>query len=261
MPAFGSEQSVLATSLLRRLALRVGGDLHFGFRMRARYLAESLPDVEGIQSIFEAGCYRGQTSFWLRHKFPKASILSIDIDPALIGRCQKISELAGTEHIQFRLADLTNYREENQADLVVCFDVLEHIKDFHAALRTLARQTAPHGTLILHIPQSGRYQDTHFGLRKLRRNGQVKHSEHEHEGFVPGDFALLRDLGFEYEVRQTFGRWVMTLHTFFEIYRGHSRAWWIVFSPLLLVLSRLEMPGSIVNGGGLLVIARRPDSG
>jgi SAM-dependent methyltransferase len=257
MSPFGSEQSALEASPLRRFALRLLGELHFGFRLRAHYLSMALKDVDRVERIFEAGCHRGQTSFWLSRRFPGARIKSVDIDPMLVAHCQKVANAGGIEHVQFRVADLTDYHERNAADLVVCFDVLEHIQNWQAAVRTLVDQLRPGGLLLIHSPQAGQYQGARFGLRKLLRRLQLGHSEHEHEGFVPSDFAILDKLGLDHRVMHTFGPWAMNLHTVFEVYRSHSRLWWLFLTPLLLLFSRLESPARTLQGGGLLVIARR----
>jgi SAM-dependent methyltransferase len=257
MLPFGSEQALVENSALRRFVLRLSGDVHFGFRMRARYLEMALESLDHAEKIFEAGCFRGQTSFWLSRRFPGAHIDSIDIDPGLITHCRNIARLSKMEMIEFSVADLVKYRQQNAADLVVCFDVLEHIKDWRTAVRTLVHQLRAGGLLLIHTPQAGQYQDRRFGLRRLRRRLQDGHHEHEHDGFVPADFAMLRDLGLEYRVTNTFSKWVMSLHNLFEVYRSHSRLWWVLLTPILLILSRIERPERATSGGGLLIVARK----
>jgi 2-polyprenyl-6-hydroxyphenyl methylase/3-demethylubiquinone-9 3-methyltransferase len=50
------------------------------------------------------------------------------------------------------VADITSYRFDNVADLVVCKSTLEHVSDTAAALATMARLLRPGGTLLLFAP-------------------------------------------------------------------------------------------------------------
>lgn len=258
MSRFGSEQAILETSALRRFALGLSGELHFGFRVRANYLERALRNQDQVEKIFEAGCARGQTSFWLSRRFPGSKIKSIDIDPELITHCRKVARSCGAGTIDFSVADLCDYQPEDSVDLVVCVDVLEHIEDWRTAVERLVGQLRAGGRLLIHTPQAGQFQDPRFGLRKMQKGLQAGHHEHEHDGFVGTDFAILDDLGLEYRVTNTFGKWVMSLHTFFEMYRNHSRLWWILFTPFLLLLSRIESLAPVTHGGGLLISAHKP---
>jgi SAM-dependent methyltransferase len=50
------------------------------------------------------------------------------------------------------VADITTYREQNAADLVVCKSTLEHVRNTEAALATMARLLNPGGTLLVFVP-------------------------------------------------------------------------------------------------------------
>jgi ubiquinone/menaquinone biosynthesis C-methylase UbiE len=50
------------------------------------------------------------------------------------------------------VTDITTYREQNAADLVVCKSTLEHVHSTEAALATMARLLSPGGTLLVFVP-------------------------------------------------------------------------------------------------------------
>jgi SAM-dependent methyltransferase len=50
------------------------------------------------------------------------------------------------------VTDVTTYREQNAADLVICKSTLEHVRDTEAALATMARLLNPGGTLLVFVP-------------------------------------------------------------------------------------------------------------
>jgi SAM-dependent methyltransferase len=49
-------------------------------------------------------------------------------------------------------ADITQYRGQGQADLVVCQALLEHVKDTQAAIRAIASILKPGGTALIFLP-------------------------------------------------------------------------------------------------------------
>lgn len=250
---FGYEQYVAAKSPLQRLVLRWFGELHFGIRLRGYYLKKVLRNVMDVKSILEVGSNSGQTSFWLRHRFPQASLHGLDIDVSLVEHCQSIAKKLDIRDLDFCAIDILNYCNPRGYDLIICFDVLEHIVNWEMVLRRLVSMLNPGGRLVIHTPYSGHFQSSRFGLRiwfnSSRGNGSPQHVR---EGFVPNDFALLTSLGVDYTTTCTFGHLAMWLHTFFEIFRGRSWVWHFIFTPALLALSVADNQMNR-DGGGLLV--------
>lgn len=242
--------------MLKRVALRYFGELHFGVRLRGYYLAKALQNIQRVATVLEIGCNRGQTSFWLHRRFPYATINAMDIDSSLIAHCSMIAQKQDVCNLSFRTADLLDLQDENKYDLIVCFDVLEHIADWETALHRLAEALKPNGYLLIHTPHKGRFQDSRFGLRRwfnsLETNGN---SEHVHEGFVPEDFGVLA--GIDYEIIFTFNLLTMWSHTWFEVYRSHSWLWHLVFTLPLLGIGMWDARFKKTDGGGLLIWGTR----
>ncbi|HVZ88959.1 MAG TPA: methyltransferase domain-containing protein [Polyangia bacterium] len=69
-------------------------------------------------------------------------------------------------HAEFRTADLLRDGDLPAAhyDAIVCFSVLEHIRDADGAARSLARALAPGGTLITGYPMVSRLMTRAFAL-------------------------------------------------------------------------------------------------
>ena len=57
---------------------------------------------------------------------------------------------------------LTNFTEKQKYDLVLCIDVLEHIKDDVLALNNIRDSLKPGGILLLHIPKDRKLAFRHF---------------------------------------------------------------------------------------------------
>lgn len=76
-------------------------------------------------------------------------------------------------------ADVTALaRRDASLDAVGCFDVLEHVPDYRAALREFARVLVPGGRLVITVPFIETAQDT-LVRAHLRADGRVEHLEPE----------------------------------------------------------------------------------
>ena len=254
---FGAEQASTQESTVRRWAFRLFGDLRFGLRLRGWYLARALRDMRGVRRILETGCSHGQMSFWLSRRFPDAVIRCVDIDPRLVAYCTDLAARQGVRNLEFIVADLSDYADPDTYDLVICFDVLEHIVDWQAAVRRMAALLRPGGRLLIHTPRRGRFQDPQFGLRRWfgPRGAAALSVEHVREGFAPEDFAFLRSVNMRYRAGLTFAPLAMWAHTAFEIYRERSWIWHLLLSPLLLALAKIEARRPAREGGGIFVRA------
>jgi SAM-dependent methyltransferase len=224
---FGAEQYVVEQTASGRWARRLLGELHYGVRLRGYYLARALNGLDDVQAILDAGCGYGQTAFYLRRRFSRAYVRGVDICPESVAHCQQIARYLGYADIDFALADLTTYSDGKTYDLIVCFDVLEHILDWEVALLRLVSLLRPGGWLVIHTPHRGRFQNSAFGLRRWFRSREetipAVRQGHVREGFLPEDFCMLEHFGLTYEVTYTFGPLAMWAHTLFEAYRGRSR--------------------------------------
>lgn len=255
---FGYEQYIVAKSVSKQFVLRWFGELHFGVRLRGRYLASALKGVNAATTILDVGCNCGQTSFWLHRRFPNASIKGLDIDHSLIEHCQSIARKLDVCKVRFDSIDLLDLREKNEYDLIICFDVLEHIADWETALHRLVSALKPGGRLLVHTPHKGYFQSSQFGLRRWFTASVANgHSEHVREGFVPEDFSVLAKRGLDCEIKFTFGSLTMWLHTFFEMYRNRSWLWHLVFTLPLLTLGIWDARVGHSIGGGLLIQASK----
>jgi SAM-dependent methyltransferase len=116
------------------------------YRHRLQMGLDLLP--EGGQRVLEVGVGSGILVPTLTSQFPE--YLGTDLVLA-----DGIADLAAPAcRATFRTLDLLsdNTLPEGQFDAVVCFSVLEHIREADAAARSLARALAPGGTLVAGYP-------------------------------------------------------------------------------------------------------------
>lgn len=91
--------------------------------------------------VLDAGC-----GFQLPIPLDAATVTGIDISPAALARNEHAHEKI--------LGDITTYPlPRSEYDAVVCWDVIEHLRDPRAALRNLAPTLKPGGLLIVGLPE------------------------------------------------------------------------------------------------------------
>jgi SAM-dependent methyltransferase len=103
--------------------------------------------------ILDAGSGTGEYAFWIAEQFPAATVLALDLNARHIDICQRLVAEVGPKNLTFRRADLTAFDDRGPFDLIYSVDVLEHIADNHAVIRSLAERLSPGGALLIRIPE------------------------------------------------------------------------------------------------------------
>lgn len=259
---FGSEQASVCEHPLLRLSYRLLGESRYPLRMRGTYLRKALMGFEPPRTIWDAGCGTGQNTFMLRRMYPDAEIVGTDILDESIAICRQIAQRHGMTGLRFEQGNLLESQARDQFDLVVCFEVLEHIDDFQTALQRLADSLRHQGRLIVHTPAAGKYTGSSFGLRKLRRRPQADTREpfqrHTRLGFEREVLhQALHQAGLEIEEsRYTFGWLAMHAHTIYEITRSRTALRLLTF-PFLMSLGIVDALRQPQDGGRLLICAKK----
>lgn len=115
---------------------------------------------------------------WLQRQLPTARGSEYGLDAARRARLQRwFHDLGGQGALNE--ADITALPDADASfDAIGCFDVLEHVPDYRAALREFARVLAPGGRLVLTVPFLETLQQTLVRAR-LREDGGIEHLEPE----------------------------------------------------------------------------------
>lgn len=155
MPRFGEQRLALPNiSTAERLLFKAMGVADPAHYLHGRYFRGALaqwPDLHP-RAILDAGCGRGDYSFYLARRFLDAQVYGVDVDKARIERNRQMAKQLGLDNVSFQVADIVTVRFPTAFDLIVSVDVLEHIPQQEQALRNLANQLSPEGRVFYHIP-------------------------------------------------------------------------------------------------------------
>lgn len=132
----------------------------------------------GVINILDAGCGDGVNLKFLV-TLPDVDLTAFDYNPL---RVAKVRE--NFRGIRIILKDLTENKNDGQTyDVIICSQVLEHIKEDVIALRNLKSLLAPGGVLILGVPNEGCI------LAQIRNNFLERHiaktTDHVHFYTMP----------------------------------------------------------------------------
>lgn len=120
--------------------------------------------------ILDVGCSNGALGQDLKRAFPDAIVIGIEQDPAM-------AEVARLQLNKVIVADLDNAAwsdnlTDHTFDLIICADVLEHLKKPWEVLYILQQVLTPEGYLIVSLPN-------------------VRHWSVFYQVFVKGDWPIL----------------------------------------------------------------------
>lgn len=142
---------------------KIYGVMHVGERLRFSHVIKLINQkIQSPGEILDAGAGNGNYAFYLRKIFPKAKITAIDISKEKINNVSNIAHLLNLRNILFDQKTLANLKERKKYDLVICIDVLEHIKNDILAISNISNSLKPGGNLILHVPKDRKLVHRHF---------------------------------------------------------------------------------------------------
>jgi SAM-dependent methyltransferase len=239
-------------SALERLYIRVFGIPVNGLRIR---LAHVMPATRGrYHRILDAGCGRGTFSMELAKAHPDADVIGVDLDAELLGKASHVAKKVGLRNLGFQVADIAALPFQDEFDLVVSVDNLEHIEDDVTAMCGLRRALRREGKLVVHVP--GYYR--RWPVMKKCIDFDVP--GHKRPGYIVEDLLeKLARAGFAVEtVRPTYGFLENLSNNISYAITGakqnHKALYALVF-PLLLLMSRLGASARPKWGAGVLAVA------
>jgi len=96
--------------------------------------------------ILEVGCGSGATLYWLKSLYPDSETVGIEYEPSNRVTLETCVD-------SYHIGDAETFSEEiGTFDLILCLDVLEHLRSPEDALRRYASLLRPGGAVIISVP-------------------------------------------------------------------------------------------------------------
>jgi 2-polyprenyl-3-methyl-5-hydroxy-6-metoxy-1,4-benzoquinol methylase len=210
--AFGEERLLrgVAEAALFRV-LGVADPAHY---LHYRYLHRALESLQREPTtILDAGSGPGDHALYLARRYPRAMVLGWDSRKDWVLNAARAARTLGIPNARFAVADLRDLRARERFDLVCAIDVLEHLPDPAAALRSFWAALRPGGAAFFHFPIA-RPRPVPFS-RYLRSFHAWAETEHVAEPLTGAGFVtLVQEAGFSISrVTGTFGYFTGELAT------------------------------------------------
>jgi 2-polyprenyl-3-methyl-5-hydroxy-6-metoxy-1,4-benzoquinol methylase len=242
-------------SAFERFYIRLLGVPISGLRIRLRRV---LPKLTGNpRKVLDAGCGRGVFSYQLARRFPEAEVIAVDIDEAQLEKNRTIAGSNDLHNLDFQKKDIGSLDYEQEFDLVLSVDNLEHLEDDKKGLQGLFNALKPGGRIVLHVPG---YERRWFFF-KFQTNFDVP--GHYRPGYYLDDIkSMMQSAGFEVEsAAYTFG-WLETVTNnvsyFVTRAEAKNKLIYAAIFPLLNVLAWCGQGASPEKGAGVLLTGHRP---
>lgn len=251
-PKTQKDSGVLTT--LKRWYIQIFGIPEIGFQIRSLYFQKLLALIpkENIKRVLDAGSGIGAYSFFLAHTYPVATVTGGDIDKKKLSWCKKLRTEFKLSNTVFTFFDVTKTKLQHKQDLIVNIDVLEHVPNYHAALRNFSRQLTRDGYLYIHVPQPKQ-------KRLFTSMKSWEHADHVREG-IP--FATLKkdlkNVGLTVlAAKQTFGFWGKLAWEINHMMLRKNFVFAGVFFPFLYILAIIDTMTQNKNGLCVAVLAKK----
>ena len=137
----------------KRRLFRTVGETYIGRRVKLRYFSRMLAQVNVPDGwrIMDAGSGDGVFAFFVAHRFPKATVVGLELNGTEVNVCRRLAEEEGLKNLTF-IEGTPETTDKSSFDMVYCLDVLEHISDDALAVRSMRDSLKEGGILILHVP-------------------------------------------------------------------------------------------------------------
>jgi len=258
MPRFGQSRLYRPdVNELERLYFRLFGLADPAHFVRSRYFTKLIAGLEP-GSVLDAGCGRGDYSFYMAERWPHARITAVDVDSSLIARNVDVLQKMALRNLQFSVQDLSVIDTAEGYDLIVCVDALEHIANQELVLANFFKALKPGGAVFIHMPLV-RPRPVPFD-----KYIQDFHEWSEHEHIAPmrtmDEFlGMLRSAGFSTEKWQyTFdystGELACSLFSLFHEDTKANRLAQGFLSPFTRLLAYVELSKVRPNGFAAAVL-------
>ena len=141
--------------------------------------------------ILDAGCGSGVHALTLADE--GHYLTGVDIARKKVQQAKDLAKKLKLK-VDFQYGDLTNLKLKKKFDRIICSDVIEHVKNDAAVIRSLSKVCKKGGVLIMTAPAINDYNTQH---KKEYGHVRAGYSEQELETLLSnGDFKIKKIIGY-----------------------------------------------------------------
>jgi len=118
-----------------------------------REIAPFLPS--SAERVLEIGCGAGGTLRWLKQTGLARQTLGIEYVPEAARKAAEVADMVRCGDIE-----ATGIPYDGEFDVILCLDVLEHLRDPWGVVRQIRQRLKPGGTLIVSVPNARHHSVT-----------------------------------------------------------------------------------------------------
>lgn len=221
-----------------------------------------------FSTVLDAGCGKGDFTFYLAERFPQVHIEGWDLsDPNLhelgdnIKVCNRIRELSGLGNTEFHAKDLRLLDEKNKYDFIFSIHVLEHIENNKIVLKHFYNALKPNGHLHIQMP-SNIEMKPFFPKYFFKELSEWEEEEHIGEVYTLDEMKnILENIGFKIIYTRTDGGFLQA----FAWQLGEiliSSKIFVLYGLFLPILKFLTYVGNLLTDdgkGSLVILAQKAD--
>ncbi|MAZ93644.1 MAG: methyltransferase type 11 [Lentimicrobiaceae bacterium] len=226
--------------------------------------------ISGKQSILDAGSGFGQYDYYIAKRHRDWKITGIDVKKEQIEDCNNFFSKIGFNNTSFKLGDLTKLEYNEEFNMILCVDVMEHIEEDELVLKNFHKALKKGGMLMVSTPSDQGGSDVHHHDHDDYIN-DGEHSfidEHVRDGYGITDITdKMKRAGFtKTKVYYQYGKpgklaWKLSMkypivmlnktYLFFLI----LPLYYLVTFPFVLLLNNLDVIRDHKSGTGLVALA------
>ncbi len=232
-------------------------------RKELRRWAQTKDNKERDIKILDAGAGFGQYVYFLSGLSKNFRVKGVDLDKGLISECKNFfTHTSRGDRVDFEAADLTEFSEESSYNLILCVDVMEHIKNDINVFSNFHKSLVNGGTLLISTPYG---DDAAIDAKK----GTPFVDEHVRHGYTPYSIRQkLEKAGFsDIKTEFSYGRfghiaWKLSMK--YPVMLYNKSRWlflfipfyYIIVLPFCIALNYADLKKRNSSGRGLIITAR-----
>ncbi|MGK2955100.1 MAG: class I SAM-dependent methyltransferase [Solirubrobacterales bacterium] len=141
-------------------------------------------DLEGIETVMDAGCGSGEVTAHLLERLPEGRVLAVDGSPSMV---EKARENLGDDRVSYLIHDLASLEVDEPVDHVFSNATFHWIPDHEALFARLFAATKPGGMLVAQCGGRGNVAEIIAALEQV--TGEEPFAEHVGTVKSPWNFA------------------------------------------------------------------------